>query len=403
MWKWGRSYKAIIEQTLVCLIAIGSLATLSAQNRRIQSHIQPQPPTSVPISLSTPDRLADMQWWPTTGAPAREEYVGTKVCQTCHHTKAVSQASTEMAKASTRSLDPAVLDALPTLSFQQGSFTYEIERHGDTVLGSVADGHSSLARPLLFAFGKGIVGHTYIYRADKNFYESHVSYYSAIRGLDLTTGHLQSPVSSLEQALGRLLQQQEVQKCFGCHTTASTTSNFFNPDQSFEGVTCEACHQPGAKHVQAMMAGQIERGKKLIFNPAKLDDAASVDFCGACHRTVGDVIQMNFKGVATVRFQPFRLEESHCWIRSMGRLTCRTCHDPHQPLVREASSYDHICLRCHAQPDKRNPEKHRTLLCKVGRSECVSCHMPKVEIPGMHHAFADHLIRIQNDLGSFPN
>jgi hypothetical protein len=317
--------------------------------------------------------------------------------------KVASQILTEMARASTRSLDPAVLDALPALTFRQGFFTYEIKRQEDAVLASVADGYSSVARPLLFAFGKGIVGHTYIYRADGKFYESHVSYYSAIRGLDLTTGHLQSAVPSLEQALGRLLQPQEVQKCFGCHTTASTTSNRFKPDQSFAGVTCEACHQPSAKHVQAMMAGQIARGKRLVFNPARLDPAASVDFCGACHRSLGDVIQMDIRGVPTVRFQPFRLEESQCWIRSMGRLTCLTCHDPHEPLVQNTSSYDHICLQCHSQPSKGNPEMHRRPHCKIGQRDCVSCHMPKVEIPGMHHAFVDHLIRIQKDTGYFPN
>lgn len=399
----GRSYRIIVGRTFVCLIAIGSLAKVSAQETRIRPNAQDQPRKAVPISLSTPDRLTDMPWWPTKGAPAREEYVGTKVCETCHRMKVASQALTEMAKASTRSLDPAVLDALPALTFRQGSFTYEIGRHGDAVLASVADGHSSVARPLLFAFGKGIVGHTYIYRADGNFYESQVSYYSAIRGLDLTTGHLQSEVPSLEQALGRVLEQREVQRCFGCHTTASSASNRFEPDQSFEGVSCEACHQPGAKHVQAMMAGQIERGKRLIFNPARLGPAASVDFCGACHRTLGDVVQMNVTGVPTVRFQPFRLEESHCWIRSIGRLTCLTCHDPHQPLVQEASSYDHICLQCHSQSGAHNPQMDHATQCKVGRRECVSCHMPKVEIPGMHHAFVDHLIRIQKDTSYFPN
>src|SRR5215467_1651743 len=179
MSRWGRSYKAIIEQTLACLIAISSLATVSAQDRCVRSPIQ-HPTSAAPISLSTPDRLGDMPWWPTKGAPAREEYVGTKACATCHYTKVVSQRSTEMAKASTRSLDPAALDALSTLRFHQGSLTYEIERHGDVVLGSVTDGYSSFVRPLFFAFGKGIVGHTYIYRADENFYESHVSYYSAI-------------------------------------------------------------------------------------------------------------------------------------------------------------------------------------------------------------------------------
>lgn len=359
---------------------------------------------SASISLSTADKLEETSWWPTKGVASRSEYVGTKKCAMCHQTKVSSQLSTEMAHASTRSVDPVTLDGQPLLSFRQGSYNYEIARRGDLVSESVTDGQSSLSQPLLFAFGKGIVGHTYIYRKGENFYESHLSYYSAIHGLDITTGHLQMEPADLTQALGRPLELKEAQKCFGCHTTASTTANHFDPSQSFEGVTCEACHGPGSKHVAAMMSGQIELGKRSIVNPGKLKPATLVDFCGACHRSFGDVLQMGIGGVLTVRFQPFRLEESRCWSRAQGRLTCVTCHDPHKPLVRNLSYYDQICLSCHSRNASGKAHTLRSLTAdKMGEKACVSCHMPMVEIPGMHHAFVDHRIRITRSSAPYPN
>jgi hypothetical protein len=385
------------------LIAVIWLAASSAGDGRVplaQSHRAGE----TPISLSTQDRLEDMSWWPTKGAALRSEYTGPAECAKCHFATAASQLLTGMARASTRSMDPETLDGHKTLTFQQPPYTYEILRGGEQVLGSVRDERSSISRPFLFAFGKGNVGHTYIYKVAGNLFESRVSYYTEIGGLDLTTGHPHSPPAELEKALGRLLEPEEAQRCFGCHTTVSTTARRFDPEQSIAGVTCEACHGPGLKHVQAMKTGHIDQGKKSILNPRGLDAASSVDFCGACHRTSGDVIQMNVNGVPTVRFQPFRLEESRCWRHTNGQLTCVTCHDPHKPLVQDIVSYDRICLRCHRQSSSRTPETgHRTVACSVGKVDCAGCHMPKIEIPGMHHAFTDHWIRIARDGVPYPN
>ena len=381
--------------TLVSLVALCSLATLAAQQKSSHS-------VRNLVSLSTRDRLQDTGWWPTKGVARRSEYVGTAKCAMCHSAKAASQISTEMAHASTRSPDPRLLEGQSALSFRRGSYDYEIVRRGDAVFESVSHGQSSLSRPLLFAFGQGIIGHTYIYQTGNTFYESRISYYSAIRGLDLTTGHTESQPDDLAQSLGRPLEPREVQQCFGCHTTASTTANHFEPSQSFEGVTCEGCHGPGSKHVQAMMAAQIERGKRSIMNPGKLDAASSVDFCGACHRTFGDVLQMGVGGVVTVRFQPFRLEKSRCWARAEGRLTCLTCHNPHEPMVQDIAYYDQICLRCHSRNVSGTAEfSPVSVTCKVGKTGCVNCHMPRIEIPGMHHAFSDHWIRITGNSNSY--
>jgi len=85
------------------------------------------------------------------------------------------------------------------------------------------------------------------------------------------------------------MEPSETKRCFGCHTTASTIKDQFEPEHAAWGVTCEACHGPGADHAAAMKA-EDQKGKELIFNPAQLDPVASVDFCGACHRTWQDVV-----------------------------------------------------------------------------------------------------------------
>lgn len=405
MWRLrGKHRTRLVAVGFLFVAVLGWLPVTSGQSKSPESRANHRSPANLaPISLSTADRLDDAAWWPTKGTASRNEYVGTAECEKCHRDKVDSQKLSEMAKASARLTDLALMDGQSRLIFQQGSFQYEVARRGDDVKESVTDGNSLISWPLLFAFGQGVVGHTFLYEKGGNVFESHVSYYSAIKGLDLTTGHPNAHFIDLSQALGRLLDVQEAQKCFSCHTTASTTSSRFDPNQAVPGVTCEGCHGPGASHVLAMEDGQIEVGKKSIVNPRNLDPASSIDFCGACHRTSGDVIQINAAGIVTVRFQPFRLEESLCWKDANKRLTCVTCHDPHESLVQKMGSYDQICLRCHSRDsDHGQPADQRRVVCKVSKRDCASCHMPKVEIPGMHHAFADHRIRIARANDPYP-
>jgi hypothetical protein len=53
-----------------------------------------------------------------------------------------------------------------------------------------------------------------------------------------------------------MLIPEETVRCFLCHTTGSTIAGRFHPKQMKLGVTCEACHGPGQKHVDAMRMAQ---------------------------------------------------------------------------------------------------------------------------------------------------
>jgi hypothetical protein len=149
---------------------------------------------------------------------------------------------------------------------------------------------------------------------------------------------------------------------------------------------------------------KTEQGRLAIFNPRRLNPVALVDFCGACHRTLNDVYEMGATGAANVRFQPYRLEKSRCWGDGDARLTCITCHDPHQPLVHDAFVYDEKCLACHALTrSKKATLEHPGKACPVGKKDCVTCHMPRVIVPKMHAPFTDHRIRIVRDGAPYPD
>jgi hypothetical protein len=194
--------------------------------------------------------------------------------------------------------------------------------------------------------------------------------------------------------MGRTLAAPEARRCFGCHTTASTVEGRFDPSGLTPGVTCETCHGPGRVHVASVESGRLAEAMDGIFNPARLAPADRVDFCGACHSTFWDVKLAGEKGIAALRSQPHRLQSSKCWGGGDARITCTACHDPHQPLQRQAAAYDSRCLGCHVQVGARASRDHPGRGCPVARTDCVTCHMPKYEVREMHAQFTDHLIRV---------
>jgi hypothetical protein len=249
-----------------------------------------------------------------------------------------------------------------------------------------------------WVFGSGHFGQTYVFEKNGTFFESNLSYYPAIHGLDFTTGHRRAPAANLDAALGQPQNPDTIHSCFGCHTTASTTRGRFDSSRLISGVTCEACHGPGAQHVAAMTMGRGDQASTFILNPATLPPQDSVDFCGACHRTRLDAVETGISGVLFIRFPATRLQVSRCW-GSAGdpRLTCMACHDPHVPLVTTSASYDKNCLSCHASSAASKPSPdHPGKGCPVGQKECTSCHMPKFEVKEMHADFTDHKIAIHH-------
>src|SRR5579864_8530936 len=177
--------------------------------------------------MATEDRVQSSSWWPTKGTPARDEYVGSAVCAQCHAARAAAQKTTAMARAATAPADSDILRLYGRLSFHSGNYTYNIEEKGGSAIYSVGDGAHSVSVPLLWEFGLGKVGQAYLYKDNGAINESSVSYFGGLQKLGFALGS--EAGLSLSDAQGRRIETPEGRACFGCHATASTTSNRFDP------------------------------------------------------------------------------------------------------------------------------------------------------------------------------
>jgi hypothetical protein len=142
--------------------------------------------------------------------------------------------------------------------------------------------------------------------------------------------------------------------------------------------------------------------KTLPRSLIKMDAQDAANFCGQCHRTWDTVIRNGWKGTVDVRFQPYRLENSRCFTGTDRRISCLACHNPHQPVNHDLAFYDAKCLACHAAA-KTNTASSPIKNCPVAKANCVSCHMPRVELPGGHALFTDHMIRIARPGEPYPD
>jgi hypothetical protein len=350
---------------------------------------------------STDEHLEEPGWWPRHPSNSLEEYAGAAACQSCHHGIAAQQEATPMARTLLHAEGAGVIPLHGRLNFQDGRYTYKIAMDGGKPELSVSDGSNTLAAPLLWAFGTGEVGQSYLFQRGGNYFESRVSFFGSLGNLNFTPARALHAPYDLEEAMARPVNAGEIRRCFSCHSTASVIAGKFEPSKVVPGITCEACHGPGKKHANAMEASVLQGGvgdeqaANLIFNPGKLNPNDSVDFCGACHGTWVDAVRGGMKGLPSVRLQPYRLQNSKCWAKADPRITCVACHDPHVPLVEELSAYDGKCLSCHlATRDSKPMSEHPGAACPVETKNCASCHMPKIEVPEMHRAFVDHEIRI---------
>jgi hypothetical protein len=329
--------------------------------------------------------------------PTRElqgvRYVGSNACAQCH----ARYTARRLANSMSRALEPAasceVLQTHPRLSFRNGPYVYQLAREHNRSSFTISDGRNSISEPILYCFGQGKAGQTYVFQHQGVFYESRVSYYREIDGLDFTIVHPRSIPESLEAGLGRPMSLEGAQGCFACHSTAAVAAAKLQLEELMPGVTCEGCHGPGEKHIAAVKAGSKN---VQIFNPATLEaDELTQEFCGACHVSFEKALLLPKQGGANnLRYQPYRIFNSRGHSGD-ARISCVACHDPHDKLSESAAFYDRKCLACHlTAPDQTKTAARSAAACPVSKQQCTSCHMPKIELAGGHAKFTDHWIRI---------
>ena len=346
------------------------------------------------------DQTGPGQRWHPRRSPTNVEFKGDQVCVECHKKQVVTQSQSAMGMAMEPVANSKVLAENPVMTFNSGPYTYEIRRKDKQSTYTVTDGKETISLPILYAFGQGKAGQTYVLQYEGAYYESLVSFYNELRGLDFTIGAPRTVPESLKKALGRRLSENETGNCFACHSTGGVTGGKINLGTMTPGVRCEACHGPGGAHVMAIKTG--ESGRNLIFNPSRLGgDELTQEFCASCHRGSDEFSLLRSMEINNVRFQPYRIFHSKCYSDDR-RIACTACHDPHEPLRQNAAHYDSKCLTCHVSKGQAAAQG-LAVGCRVGTKDCTSCHMPKIEVPAAHFKFTDHYIRVVKSNEKFPN
>lgn len=330
-------------------------------------------------------------------------YVGATQCATCHEHYCASQASHHMARTGAwvtaenqnRYFSPARLgkevqtppgvppcqskyDSTPDgirLVTQFGSNIKLPIAKVDAVFGSQARAMG----PIAFEDGRRLR-------------ELPVSYSTALDGWIRTPGQPIEPSPA-----GIVNSVEQTAQCLSCHATIlAWDKDRLDPQATILGISCERCHGPGSAHIEAVR----HRASDLkIFNAGRLAAQGQVSFCAQCHRTAADAspfeILTGDKEVA--RHAGLGLMLSACYRKPSheARLSCLDCHSPHENIQRTSDNFNASCLRCHTVPAR----VHATLQVTAS-SDCVSCHMKKVEDVIAGAAFTSHWIRKPPD--SFP-
>jgi hypothetical protein len=347
---------------------------------------------------------------------------GNEACSGCHAEIAKSYSKTIMARAS-----GIASDGLITGGFlhQKSGVRYRIfQRDNRTWMSYERDGEAGFhgERELLYFIGSGEKGRSYLFSRQGFLFETPINWYSQEGRWNMAPAYTEA--QTIPMTLPSLTD------CLNCHVSglrlpvAGTENRFAGKPFLHAGITCERCHGSGEGH--------LEKGAGRIVNPAKLPPQERDSVCMECHfegdvavkqpgkhlynlqpgERLSDYIHYfllkgnsptlspnspflstkeSDKGRTQVEEQALSQVEalslSVCKVKSGDRMSCLSCHDPHdEPTVAERPAYFRAkCLVCHGQ---KFAARHRP-----DKPDCTSCHMPALPSRDVAHTQAtDHRI-----------
>jgi len=341
-------------------------------------------------------------------------YVGSRACAKCHPSVYQSFLRTDMGR-SMSEITPGLLEKIPTTA---SIFDPKLSRHFElyardanlyqSEYETTSSGKEVFreTRKLEWIIGSGANGSGAIVKEGGYLFEAPLSFYAKPHHWALSPGYEFGDYG---------FDRPILPGCIVCHSgqprpIQDGNGRFQEPPFAELAIGCENCHGPGEAHVSA---AQMEFPLDSIVNPSKLSPWLADNICLSCHQT-GDarVLQAgktyrDFRPGAelddtlSLFLVPFSRESapkddllehylsmrlSKCYLRSSGRLSCISCHDPHlQPSQQEAPEYfRHKCLACHTETSCVVPMSLRQR--KTPPDDCTGCHMPKRDVIEISHS-----------------
>jgi len=311
-------------------------------------------------------------------AATSDRFLGAQACSACHAAEFASQSASAHAGALSRVSAPS----FPAGNLLRGPrYRYQILFSDLGLHVRIDHGVDVIDLPLEWAFGAGRQAITFVTRVNRDWYVEHfATWYTGTHAYGPTPGQESLHPKSIQEAAGLLYKVSDprfgIQGCFECHSTGPVSFDG-NGDATVTemGVHCESCHGPGSAH-----AANPERSR--LINPARLSAADLNKFCGRCHRRPDEQAATDWNYAWNVRHEPVYFSRSVCFLKSRGRLSCLSCHDPHEAAGKKtAAFYNAKCGQCHEGCTTKE------------RVNCVDCHMPLVS-PQPPLRFTNHWIGI---------
>lgn len=368
-------------------------------------------PTVAPIDWTRPIPASPPQGITEPG------YTGVQACRACHEEIVDRYARHAMARTGLRPV--AALDAAWLASaFDAGAaadvvhaasgYHYRPLRQGDRYFveeflpGPDGEHVHSRMQPITHALASGTSGIAFYVRAGGRYYHVPIDYFPKQGHWGLDPG--------FARGNPRFSSTLDVY-CISCHSdpprrSATAPDVFFEPLP--DGVGCERCHGPGAQHAKTGLAQDI-------INPPSLSPLRQLEVCTQCHYDFASVVRAGKHAFSYRPGQPLdafrtnylpepadparitllahseRLVRSTCFTKSLGKLVCTTCHDPHASSHEQAkASWNTACQSCHQQ--QRCSEAPAVRAARG--DDCVGCHMragPAEDMPEV--LVTDHWIQ----------
>lgn len=350
---------------------------------------------------------------PATGQTPEPHYVDSAVCATCHPKQAASYRLTGMG----RSFSPVTriedfTRGLPYYHAPSATYYSIAERNGEyfeTQYQNGLDGKPAdfSEKRIDYVLGSGNHARTYLSRTPRNaLIELPLAWYAEKGGYWALNPGYDTPD---QDGFTRHITAD----CMFCHNAVPGSWQPAGDDPAWPaslpaGIDCQRCHGPGSAHIE-------RSGRGGIVNPAKLPRERAMEVCLQCHlettsSSLPNAIRRFERGPFSFRpGEPllafrldfdrpgdrfeiagagYQLDQSACMRQSQGKLSCTTCHDPHdaQHGSTAAARYNTICRNCHAA-------KISTSAPHTVSADCVSCHMPKRRTDdAVHVVMTDHRI-----------
>jgi len=401
----NRSWIVLVVALIGAGVALGILVSRDRDPARSRAPVasdplpsdplpsDPLPSDPVPSDPAPPSNTVEF-------TPIEPTYVGREVCRECHAENYQLHGAHGHKSTFFLASDPEIAELFVGKSYNAGepygTYTYHIDDEG--LFARIPEKFGDQPFRLNYALGSPDGAVTLLsLMPDREqgtvAIEHRASWFSGTGELGPTPQEDLGLPTTPAELFGQKHKDRVMHKCVYCHTTRGEIIDQQIADL-VPNVNCEKCHGPASEHVR--QARNMPVPPKFSVGRDDWDIESEIQLCGDCHRLPTTISRQELRDYPDqlTRFQPVGLLRSRCYVESDGKLTCSTCHNPHQ-TIESVPKGQHVqnCIDCHQQ---QTPEH---VACPVSPSEgCIECHMPAIELAGLGGiGFHDHWIRVHDE------